>query len=171
MSTKLVVLCLLGCFACSSAPVLPPPLIPEISRPEKQPLPADPEAEALPPEVPKERWVRPLEAGSCTDADGKAVPGSTKPCPPTSGILSSEARALQDGRFRLRYRELRTIVEQDRRIFDIQRSYYEVEIAKMDHRIKLLQPGWLDRNGLSIGVVGGFVVGISAASLLLLLKR
>jgi hypothetical protein len=171
MWTRTIALCLIGCFACSSAPVLPPPLIPEIQRPEKQALPPDPETEALPSETPKEKWVKPLEAGSCLDENGKPRADAPKPCPPKSGILSSEARAAQDGKYRLRYRELRTIKEQDNRIFDVQRNFYEIDAAKMQRQIQLLQPGWLDRNGLALGVVGGFVIGISLSTLFLILKR
>ena len=158
-------------FSACSTVVAPAPLIPPIRQPETEALPPKPKDEPIPDTVPSERWVAPLRAGSCLDKDGNPLPTAPKPCPPKSGVLSSEARAIEDGRYRLRYDELRTITEQDRKIWEIQRQYYELDLAKKDREIHSLIPSWLDRNSLPIGVVGGFTIGITISSLLLFLRR
>lgn len=157
--SKLYPLLMISVLACVPAQTLPAPKIPEINRPERISLPPDPEDEPLPAGVPNQNWIRPVEKGSCDK--------SPSSCPDSSGLMSSEARAFRDGMYRLRYRELKTNYQQDRLIWDIQRQYYERDAAKMEHDLSILRPGILDRYGLPLGVVGGFVIGISISTLFL----
>lgn len=133
--------------ACAST--LPtPPTVPVEKRAEEQPLPADPEEEKLDPNVPKGVWVEPQEANSCATG-----------CPAKSGILVSEERAVRDGLYRIRYRELRTNYTADRKVWAAHRELYEKRLQLADQAIQKLQPTWWERHKLQLGVVGGFVLG------------
>jgi len=132
----------------------PTPTVPDsaIKRVEEAPLPPDPSIEPPPDGVPSEEWVEPHEPGTC----------SGKP-----GILISEGRAARDARFRIRYRELRTICEVDREVWKAHRDLYETRLGLAVRTIQSLQPGWWDRNKFQLGVVGGMVIGVAASALIL----
>lgn len=133
--------------ACAST--LPtPPTVAEAKRVEVAPLPPDPQEDKLDAAIPKGEWVEPQEASSCT-------PG----CPAKSGILVSEERAVRDGLYRIRYRELRTNYTADRKVWAAHRELYEKRLQLADQAIQKLQPTWWERHKLQLGVVGGFVLG------------
>jgi hypothetical protein len=119
-------------------------------RVETVPLPPDPEAEKLADNVPRGDWVEPQEAGSCAPSPA---------CPAKAGILVSEERASRDALFRIRYRELRTNYVSDQKVWGAQRALYEERLKLADQAIQQAQPGWFQRHGFQLGVVGGFLLG------------
>lgn len=145
---------------CASTP-RPTPAIPLTRAPEVRELPSDPAEEALPPGTPPGESIEPLEAGSCYDATG--VRGGNQPCPSRSGLLVSEARAVRDGLYRIRYRELRVLYGGDRTTWSAQRELYEAMIARDRAEIERLRPTWLQQNGLALGLASGLVLGIGAS--------
>jgi hypothetical protein len=144
---------------CATAPVVPQPLISAKQVVEAKPLPPDPALEPLPNGTPAGEWVEALEAASCLDKAGKALPGAPSPCPARSGIASSEARAARDALFRIRYPELRRMYEADRELWGAHRALYEERIATAEEELKKAQPNWWQQHGPALGMVGGFVVG------------
>lgn len=141
---------------CTSVTPLPP-TIPAEHRIENDPVPPDPETEALDPKISSADWVEPLEAGSCHDVAGRLL---VKPCPVRSGIAMSEAKAARFGLFKIRYRELREVLIADRKVFGVQRELYETRLQLADKTIQDLQPGWIDQHKAELGLIGGFVLGI-----------
>ena len=133
------------------------PTVPDtvVKRVEQQPLPPDPADEPLPDGIPPGEWVEPVEAGACA--------GKAPPCPEKSGILVSEARAVRDAKYRVRYKELRKNYEADRVVWGAHRELYEERLKLADREIQDLQPNWWDRNKLQIGVVGGVIIGIATS--------
>lgn len=148
---------------CATAQL--PPLVPLTQVPEVRALPIDPAEEALPAGTPEGEWIEPLEAGSCYDTSG--LRGGNQPCPRRSGLLSSEARAVRDGLYRIRYRELRSVVESDRTVWRAQRELYETMRRQDARALQAAQPSWLQRNALAIGLAAGFVVGVGGTVLIL----
>lgn len=136
------------------------PTVPDAKRVEKEQLPPDPENEPLDANVPRGIWVKSLEANSCAQG-----------CPTDSGIFVSEERAVRDGKYRLRYRELRTTFEADRAVFAAQRELYETRLKLADQAIQRLQPGWWETHKFQIGTIGGFVLGTAAAIAIFALAR
>lgn len=158
MRALLFALVLSGC-----AGATPVPVVPDVRRVETAELPPDPAQEALPSGLPAGEWVEAMEAGSCG-------PTSRAPCPPRSGILVSEARAVRDGYYRVRYPELRRLYETDRRVWAAHRELYEQAVQTRDAAIQQLQPDWFQRNAFSLGfgagaVIVGAVVAIVAGAL------
>lgn len=148
----------LACTAACAGLKPTPPTVPESKRAETKELPPDPETEKLE-GVPDGDWIKPLEAGACVDINGKLVPDYTVPCPVLSGILMSEAKAARFGLYKVRYVELRKGYEADRAVWAAQRELYETRLKLADQEIQELQPGWWDKNKLSVGVIGGFILG------------
>lgn len=151
---KLAVLLVLlsGCAATQTPEVRP--LVAEARRPEARELPVDPRDEPLPegtPVTPGEDYVMPVTAGECA--------GATEPCPAEDGIQVSEARANRDALFRIRYREMRTTYEADRRVWSAHRELYEAQIAADRQEIEDLQPTWWERHDGTILTAVGVIVG------------
>lgn len=165
MRALLPVLILLG---CASAPVRPA-TIPVTRAPEARALPPDPAEETLPPGTPAGEWVEPLEVGACYDVTG--LHGGDTPCPRRAGILSSEARAVRDGMYRIRYRELRTFYEADRTTWSAQRELYEALRHQDQATIEAMRPTWWDRNALPLGVAAGLVLGVGTMTAIILSVR
>lgn len=153
---------------CASAPV-PVATIPATRAPETRALPPDPAEEPLPPGTPAGEWVEPLEVGGCYDATG--LHGGDTPCPRRAGILSSEARAVRDGFYRIRYRELRTFYEADRTTWSAQRELYEALRRQDQATITRMQPSWWDRNALPLGVAAGLVLGVGTMTAIIMSVR
>lgn len=153
-------LALLMICSCATTLPTPPTVLPE-HRIEEEPLPVDPDNEKLP--GPQEEWVEPLEAGSCVDQSGKFSLQVSKPCPLRSGISMSEAKAARFGLYKIRYRELRTSYEADRKVVSAQRALYETRLQLADKAIQNLQPGFWDVHKGEISLIGGFILGITVA--------
>ncbi len=117
----------------------------------------DPRGEALPEGVPVGEWVEALEAGSCDH--------QPMPCPPRGGILVSEARAVRDGLFRVRYDELRVHYMADREVWGAQRELYEGALREADRTVHALRPSWWQQNALGLGFAGGLLVALVGVSL------
>jgi hypothetical protein len=158
---RLLVLALVAT-GCASVPVIPEPLINQRQVVEAKPLPPDPALEALPDGTPAGDWVEALEAASCLDKAGKALPDAPSPCPSRSGIAVSEARATRDALYRIRYPELRRMYEADRQLWATHRELYEERVRTAAEELKKAQPNWWERHGPALGVVGGFAVGAAA---------
>lgn len=155
-----------GCGAAQIPEVRP--LVAVDRRPEAWDLPVDPRLEPLPEGSSStlgEDFVEPLEAGFCVEADGEVAAGSGYPCPAQSGLLISEARALRDAAYRIRYPELRRAFEADRQIWAAQRELYEAQIAADHREIERLQPTWWETHDgevlTAVGVVVGAVVTVA----------
>jgi hypothetical protein len=157
-----LVLVLVVATGCATVPVVPEPLINTRHVVETKPLPPDPALEALPDGTPAGDWVEPLEAASCLDKAGKALPDAPSPCPSRSGIASSEARAVRDAMYRNRYSELRRLYEADRQLWGAHRELYEERVRTGAEELKKAQPNWWQQHGPALGVVGGFVVGAAS---------
>lgn len=153
MQRTLLLIALAGCTSVTPLP----PTIPAEHRIENDPVPPDPETEALDPKISAADWVEPLDSGSCHDAAGRLL---VKPCPVRSGIAMSEAKAARFGLFKIRYRELRETLIADLKVFGAQRELYETRLQLADKTIQDLQPGWIDQHKAELGVIGGFVLGI-----------
>lgn len=165
MRTVFAITFLVGC--ATAAPLVP--TIPVERQVELEPLPPDPEEEALPSGTPPAEWVEPLEVNSCFDSTtGKAV---NKPCPAKSGVAMSEAKAVKLAGYKIRYRELRQNYVSDRKVFAAQRELYETRLRLADKAIQDLQPSWLDRHKAEIGIVGGFILGAGATIAVELLRN
>jgi hypothetical protein len=155
-----LVLLLSGCGASTVGQTRP--LVADDRRPEARELPLDPRLEALPegtPTDPPEDFVEPVEAGSCIEADTEIAAGAGYPCPSQSGILVSEARAVRDAMFRIRYPELRQTYEADRQVWAAQRELYEAQVQRDREEIERLQPTWWTQNSFAIGTAAGFILG------------
>lgn len=159
MKPLALVLVLVVASGCATTPMVPQPLIAAEKAVEAKPLPPDPALEALPAGTPVGDWVEALEAASCLDKAGKALPGAPSPCPARSGIASSEARAARDALYRIRYPELRRMYEADRQLWGAHRELYEERVRTGAEELKKAQPNWWQQHGPALGVVGGFVVG------------
>lgn len=160
-----LLLALMGCRAA----VQPPPLVSATRSPEARALPPDPAEEPLPPGTPPEETIEPLEAGSCYDGRGLRSPAAVA-CPSNSGLLVSEGRAVRDGFYRIRYRELRTLYVADRTTWSAHRELYEALRVRDQAEIQRLQPSFLDRYGLAVGLTAGFLLGVGG-TLALALSR
>lgn len=145
---QLAALLMLVCVGCATTQaVVHPPVIPETRRPEARDLPQDARTEALPEGIsttPGEDSVEAVEAGDPA---------------PHAGILVSEARAVRDGIYRIRYTELRRTTEADRRVWTAHREFYEEQIRRDREALEEAQPDWWERNDGTILGVLGFVVG------------
>jgi hypothetical protein len=139
---------ILALFLAACGPLPTPPTVAESKRVELAPLPPDPAEEKLEGNVPRGDWVEPQEANSCTAG-----------CPAKAGILVSEERAVRDGLYRVRYRELRLTYTADRQVWQAHRELYEKRLQLADQAIQKLQPSWWDRHKVALGVIGGFVLG------------
>jgi len=145
---------------CATVPHAAPTVAINVEkRVEMRPLPTDPATEALPPGTPKDDWVLPTEAGSCLDKAGKPVAGATGPCPAQSGVSLSESRAARAQLYQIRYPELRRLYEADRMVWTAHRELYEERLQQADQKIRDMQPNWLERHSLQLGIVGGFILG------------
>jgi hypothetical protein len=148
----------MGCGAAQTPE--PRPLVGEDRRPEARELPVDVRDEPLPegtPATPGEDYVMPIEEGQCLNDEGTAV--SEGPCPDENGIMVSEARANRDALYRIRYREMRTTYESDRRVWSAHRELYEAQIQADREEIAELQPTWWERHDGTILTAVGVVVG------------
>ena len=154
-------LILTGC----AGPRFQAPTVPDsvIKRVENRELPPDPAVEPIPDNIPKGDWVTTIGKGECLDQDGTPELGATNPCPAKSGIVVSEERAYRDALYRIRYRELRKTYGADRMVWSAHRELYEERLKLAGQAIENLQPSWLDRNKLQLGVVGGVVLGIATS--------
>lgn len=142
-----LVLCLF--FGCvTSPPVRRGPFIPEHQWPELiTELPPDPEAQPLPKNIPPDEWVESIEAREIA---------------PRPGILLSEARSYRDGLYRIYYKALRDLDQQDRKVWGTHRALYENRLGEALTEIERLQPNWWERNALVVGLASGFVLGTLA---------
>jgi hypothetical protein len=130
---------------CAPKFVTTPTVPPGEARVEVLPLPPDGRSEPLPEGFADDQRVEAVEEG------GKA---------PFSGLLFGEGRAARGDLVLTRYAELRTRYEQDRKVWEAHRELYETRLRLADEAIRDLQPGWWERNALSLGVVGGLVLGV-----------
>lgn len=159
----ILVLSAMGCGAgAAQRPAHPPadPLVPDARRPEVRPLPPDPATEPFPegtPADPAEGYVEPIEAGQCAEME--------YPCPSVSGILISEARAVRDAMFRIRYPQLREYYVADRQVWKAHRELYETQIESQREEIERLQPSWWERNDGTILAAVGVVAGVAVTVL------
>lgn len=145
------------------------PQMPTVTKIEQTPLPIKPASMPIPVEIEKDGyWVMPLEAGSCTPAAPVTI---TKPCPAKSGILESEAHAIKDQQYRISYDELRQLYEADIKVWGAQRELYEATLKQQQETIEKLQPSWYDQNALTIGLVGGFLLGTLTITGILVLSK
>ena len=156
--------------SCATPPVTPPTIPPGNGRVEETALPDDATKATLPPGTPAGDWVEALEAGSCWDIKGVKVPDAATPCPARSGIVISEERAARSILIKRGYDELRNIYQADRRVWREQRNLYETRLQLADKAIRDLQPDWLQRHALTLGAVGGFLVGVATVGLTLSLR-
>ena len=165
----ILVLFTLGCGAAATPrPASPPegPVVAESRRPEVRPLPPDPSEESLPrgtPPRPPESYVEAMEAEQCVTREGVLV--SDGPCPPESGLLISEARAVRDAMYRVRYPQLRQYYVSDRQVWVAQREMYESQIQLQREEIERLQPSWWEENDGTILAAAGVVVGVAVTVL------
>lgn len=158
---KLLIPLLIFMYACAATQTPEVrPMVAEDRRPEARELPADVRDEPLPegtPTTPGEDYVMPVERGQCLNDEGTAV--SEGPCPDQSGLVVSEARANRDALYRIRYREMRTTYESDRRVWSAHRELYEAQIAADREEIASLQPTWWERHDGTILTAVGVIVG------------
>ena len=126
---------------------------------ETRPLPPDPSTEALPTGTDPADYTEPQEPGECLDAQGRPLPTAPRPCPARGGLLLSDARVIRASFYQIRYRELRIGYEADRGVWTAHRELYEGQLRRAEEHIRSLQPSWLERNALSLGLAGGFVLG------------
>ena len=158
---KLAIFFLLVIFGCGAAQTPEVrPLVAEDRRPEARELQGDVRDEPLPegvPVTPGEDYVMPIEAGQCLNDEGTVV--SEGPCPDESGLMVSEARANRDALYRIRYREMRTTYESDRRVWSAHRELYEAQIVADRQEIEDLQPTWWERHDGTILTAVGVIVG------------
>jgi hypothetical protein len=85
------------------------------------------------------------------------------------GIIFIEKRALEAGRLRIAYDELYKIAEINRRFVNVVIKVSDDALRKADakvRRLRALRNSWWSRNKLSIGLVGGFVIGIGVTGLI-----
>ncbi len=101
----------------------------------------------VPPGLPSEEWVKPIEKGDPA---------------PEAGIVVSEAHAWRDAQFRLAYKSLRDIDRADRSVWPVHRQFYEERVATSKKELERLQPTWWDRNVWAIGLAVGFLAGAAA---------
>lgn len=144
---RLLVCCLffLGC-ATSQPQVLWDYEFEEV--PEELPLPPNPREEDLnlpPDEDPAEVATR---------------------CPTDPYICITNARAARDALFRIRYDELRGIVEADRSVWASHRELYEGTLAVAESQLFECQRPWWDDYKFQLGVGTGFIIGVGTAILL-----
>lgn len=147
-----------GCGATTSSEHRP--IVAEDRRPEARDLPPDAVIEPLPagvPTEPSENYVMPFESGFCISGDG--TDRAEGPCPLISGIVVSEARAMRDATYRIRYPELRQLYQSDRQVWTAHRELYESQIVADREEIERLRPTWWERNDMAIGIAIGLVTG------------
>ena len=124
----------------------------------------DPSTMPLDPNVTKDgSWVIPIEAGSCTTQ----VP---KPCPEKSGLLFSEEKAVRSQLYEISYKELKKVHDADAKFWLTEQELYEDLLQQTDKEIKALQPTWLMENALSLGISGGFLLGLITTGIILKLQ-
>lgn len=163
LSATIVVL-VLSLAACAG-PRIQVPTVPDsvIKRVEARELPPDPAVEPIPDSIPSGDWVVSIEKGECLDASGTPEVGATNPCPAKAGLVISEERAYRSALYRIRYRELRKTYESDRMVWSAHRELYEERLKLAGKALEDMQPNWLDRNKLSLGLMGGVVLGIATS--------
>ena len=144
---RLFALIALLSFGCATAqmPPLKTPIIESVRRPEEQPLPSSPREEKL--------------AGAYADAPEWVEPAEKGETLAKAGMLVSEGRMARDILFRTRYDELRKIAEADRKVWALQREYYEERLVLADQTIRSLQPTWWDEHQGPIYFTGGLILG------------
>lgn len=160
-SCVVLALVLMGC----AGPRFQVPTVPDsvIKRVEERELAPDPAVEPIPDNIPKGDWVTSIEKGECLDTSGTPELGAPSPCPVESGIIISEERAYRAALYRIRYREMRKTYGADRMVWSAHRELYEERLKLAGQAIEDLQPGWIDRNKLPLGVVGGVILGIATS--------
>ena len=159
MNTRWTALLMVWLVGCATA-AQPQYLVHTDHQPETRALPADPATEPLPSGAPANSdFVEPSEPGSCLDAQGHIAADAPRPCPNRAGIVVGETRAVRDGLFRLRYRELRVLYEADRQVWTAHRTLYEGQLQRADQHIQSLRPTWWQNNALGLGIGCGFLVG------------
>jgi hypothetical protein len=132
--------------ACVNKYVTPPTVPVGEKRVEAIPLPPDPATEDM---------------GTFCKSSG--LPESP-PCPDAAALndqrVFGEGRVYRDGLYRIRYRELRSNYEADRKVWVAHRELYETRLGLADKAIRDLQPNWWERNAFTLGVFGGTTLGI-----------
>lgn len=87
---------------------------------------------------------------------------------PFSGILMIEPRAVEAGEVRIAYDKLYAIADINRKLTVAVVKVADRQLEDADKQIDQLRAknnSWWTRNSLSIGVVGGFVIGVSLTGL------
>ena len=145
---KILICCLAFTFGCvtSQHQVLWEYDFEEI--PEELPLPPDPRGEDL--DLPE-------------DEDPSEI---VFECPTGPFICITNARAARDALFRIRYNELRGIIEADREVWGSHRELYEGTLSIAEQRLVECRKPWWDDYKFHLGVGTGFIVGVGTAILL-----
>lgn len=146
---KTVIFAVVLMVGCSSAPKIP--TTPSIAKRYK-------DVTELPKQLIKKEWprgtIQPLKKGNPALFDG---------------IIFIEKRAFEAGRLRIAYDELYRIAEINRRFINVVIKVSDDALRKADievRRLRALRNSWWSRNKLSIGLVGGFVIGIGVTGLI-----
>ncbi len=164
-----IALLLLVLVSCTKPKIESPSFILPRDRVEELKLPHDPASMPLAEGIPTEEWILPLESGECIAVDGTT--SAVTPCPELSGILFSEASAMKFGMYKLSYRELRVLYENDRNVWKAHRSGYEDVIRQQQKAIIDLQPTFLQKNALTIGFISGVLLTSTTTALILSATR
>jgi hypothetical protein len=88
---------------------------------------------------------------------------------PSPGILLSEPRAMDAAKLRISYNKLFDISSINSRFFKVVIDVADKQLQDADAEIRRLrrkERSWWGRNKLSIGLVGGFVFGVSITGLI-----
>jgi hypothetical protein len=147
--------------ACVNKYVTPPTVPVGEKRVEAIPLPPDPATEDMGTFCKSSGLP---ESPPCPDAaalnDQRVEPLEQGDPAPFAGLIFGEGRVYRDGLYRIRYRELRSNYEADRKVWVAHRELYETRLGLADKAIRDLQPNWWERNAFTLGVFGGTTLGI-----------